>query len=134
MGMVLGSQPKSVVSARSFIPRASVAVLFCLLLVSLFLLGCKADPPMTEDEIAGRELYNSRCAHCHEENDLGLKKLPPNLHHIFADQTLPSGTPATDDQVRRIILEGKGVMPPFKGRFDPVQMQQMLAWLHHGML
>jgi mono/diheme cytochrome c family protein len=93
--------------------------------------GCKKSP-LTEQEAAGQHLYNRSCAHCHEENDLGLKKLPPNLHHVFGDQTLASGAPATDDQVKRTILEGKGLMPPFKDRFNPVEMQQLLAYLHHG--
>jgi mono/diheme cytochrome c family protein len=104
-----------------------------LALAAMLSVGCKkSPPPLTEDEAAGQHLYNRSCAHCHEENDLGLRKIPPSLHHVFANQTLPSGTPATDDQVRRILLEGKGLMPPFAGRFSPVEMQQLLAWLHHG--
>lgn len=104
-----------------------------LMLAVVAVAGCKkTPPPLTDEEAAGRHLYNRSCAHCHEENDLALKKIPPNLHHVFRDSTLPSGAPATDEQVRRTILEGKGLMPPFVGRFDPAEMQQLLAYLHHG--
>jgi len=74
-----------------------------------------------------------RCAHCHEFNDLGLKKVPPNLHGLFTRTTLPSGAPATDVQVARTVLTGKGMMPSFAGRFTVKQMEALLAYLHTDM-
>jgi mono/diheme cytochrome c family protein len=81
----------------------------------------------------GKHLYEIRCAHCHEDNDLALKKVPPDLHRVFSKPTLPSGTPATDLEVRRVVLDGKGMMPAFKGRFDDAQMTALLAYLHTGL-
>lgn len=81
----------------------------------------------------GKHLYQVRCAHCHEDNDLGLKKVPPDLHRLFNKSTLPSGTPATDAQVRQVVLAGKGMMPAFTGRFDDAQMAALLAYLHTGL-
>jgi mono/diheme cytochrome c family protein len=74
-----------------------------------------------------------RCAHCHEDNDLALKKVPPNLHGVFSRSTLPSGAAATDTEVRHVVLAGKGMMPAFTGRFDEKQMSALLAYLHTGL-
>ncbi len=78
-------------------------------------------------------MYQVRCAHCHEENDLGLKKIPPNLHRVFATPTLPSGAAATDVDVQHVVLAGKGLMPSFAGRFPDEQMAALLAYLHTGL-
>jgi mono/diheme cytochrome c family protein len=78
----------------------------------------------------GKHLYQVRCAHCHEDNDLALKKVPPDLHEIFERPKLPSGVPATDAEVRRVVLMGKGMMPAFTGRFNETQMSALLAYLH----
>src|ERR1700759_3865786 len=65
-----------------------------LLLVDL--LGCRSTLPLTPQEEEGKHLYSVRCAHCHEDNDLGLKKKPPDLHQLFEHPALPSGASATD--------------------------------------
>ena len=95
--------------------------------------GCHAAAPLTAQEVEGKHLYDVRCAHCHEENDLALKKVPPDLHAVFTKATLPSGAPATDAQVRNVVLAGKGMMPSFNGRFDEAQMAALLAYLHTGL-
>ena len=97
------------------------------------MVGCHSMPKLTQQEIAGKYLYLGRCAHCHEENDLALKKVPPDLHAIFGRTTLPSGAPATDAEVRRMVLAGKGLMPAFDGRFTEEQMDALLAYLHTGL-
>jgi mono/diheme cytochrome c family protein len=97
-----------------------------------FLAGCRAKPALTSEQLEGQQLYNVRCAHCHEYNDLALKKVPPNLHGVFDSPTLPSGAPATDLNVVRTILSGKGMMPSFAGRFDQEQMDALISYLHAG--
>jgi mono/diheme cytochrome c family protein len=99
----------------------------------LSVLGCRSAPRLTPQQAEGRHLYDVRCAHCHEDNDLGLKKAPPNLHGIFERSTLPSGAVATDSEVERVVNSGKGMMPAFKGRFNDEQMAALLAYLHTGM-
>ena len=96
-------------------------------------IGCHQAPALTPQEAAGKLLYAVRCAHCHEDNDLALKKVPPDLHGAFSRTTLPSGAPATDDEVKRVVLAGKGMMPSFAGRFDNEQMSALLAYLHTGL-
>ena len=108
----------------------------CACLAALYtigLAGCHSAPSLTPQEAAGKHLYEVRCAHCHRDNDLGLKKIPPDLHGVFAGKTLPSGAPATDAEVRRVVLAGKGLMPAFTGRFTDEQMSALLAYLHTGL-
>jgi mono/diheme cytochrome c family protein len=97
------------------------------------LAGCRSAPSLTPQEAEGKHLYDARCAHCHEENDLALKKVPPDLHGLFDHKTLPSGIPLTDDAVRHNVLVGRGMMPGFAGRFDDEQMAALLAYLHAGL-
>jgi len=95
--------------------------------------GCHSTPRLTEEQAEGKHLYAVRCSHCHEDNDLALKKVPPDLHGIFERSALPSGAPATDPEVRRVVLAGKGFMPSFAGRFTEMQMTELLAYLHTGL-
>jgi mono/diheme cytochrome c family protein len=97
------------------------------------LAGCHSTPPLTPQEAEGKHLYQVRCAHCHEENDLALKKMPPDLHGVFRKPNLPSGAPASDAEVQRVVLAGKAMMPSFAGRFTDGQMAALLAYLHTGL-
>jgi len=122
---------------RRMIPasrKAAFGSLAGLFSSSLLLLGgCRGTPALTAQQAAGKHLYTVRCAHCHEDNDLALKKVPPNLHGVFTHTTLPSGAPATDVQVERVVLSGKGMMPSFAGRFTQEQLAALLAYLHTGL-
>ena len=95
--------------------------------------GCHSAVRLTAQEAEGKHLYAGRCAHCHEENDLNLKKVPPDLHGVFERSKLPSGAPATDADVRRVVSDGKGLMPGFAGRFTEAQMAALIAYLHTGL-
>jgi mono/diheme cytochrome c family protein len=114
-------------------PVCLSAPLLAIVAVALFCTGCHDAPKLTTQEAQGKHLYQVRCAHCHEDNDLGLKKVPPDLHGVFDKSTLPSGAPATDAQVKQVVLGGKGMMPAFTGRFDEAQMSALLAYLHTGL-
>jgi mono/diheme cytochrome c family protein len=113
--------------------RSAGSSFLLLSLVSVSpLAGCHSQPPLSPQQLEGQHLYNVRCAHCHELNDLALKKVPPDLHGVFNRATLPSGAPATDLNIERTILSGKGMMPSFAGRFTDEQMAALLAYLHAG--
>lgn len=94
------------------------------------LTGCHSTPSLNPQQAEGKHLYEVHCAHCHRDNDLQLKKVPPDLHDLFARTTLPSGAPATDVQVERTILSGRGMMPPFAGRFTQDQLDALVVYLH----
>jgi len=109
-------------------------VLFCAgTAAGLSQAGCHGAPALTPQEAEGKHLYSGRCAHCHEDNDLALKKVPPDLHGVFNRTTLPSGVAATDAAVQQNVLQGKGLMPGFAGRFTEEQMAALLAYLHTGL-
>jgi mono/diheme cytochrome c family protein len=101
-----------------------------LLIPALILTGCR--PQLTPQQAEGQHLYQNRCSHCHEENDLALKPPPPSLSNLLRHSRLPSGAPATDAQVIRTVLGGKGNMPSFAGRFTEEQMDALVAYLHTG--
>jgi mono/diheme cytochrome c family protein len=94
--------------------------------------GCRSASPLTAQQAEGKHLYDVRCAHCHEDNDLALKKVPPDLRGLFRRKKLPSGIPATDAAVANNVLKGRNMMPGFAGRFDQEQMAALLAYLHAG--
>ena len=104
-----------------------------LLALGLLLIACHSPGELTPQQAAGKHLYQVRCAHCHEDNDLALKKVPPDLHGLFDHNNLPSGIPATDETVKHNVLAGRGMMPGFAGRFDDEQMAALLAYLHTGL-
>jgi mono/diheme cytochrome c family protein len=112
------------------VSRVVAGLSFCFILP---LGGCHRTPPLTDQELAGKHLYEERCAHCHRDNDLALKKVPPDLHDVFLHPTLPSGSPATEMNVERTVLSGKGMMPSFAGRFTQEQMAALLSYLHTGL-
>lgn len=98
--------------------------------VSTLLAGCHAAPSLTAQQAEGKRLFDTGCAHCHEENDLHLKKVPPNLHGLFDHKTLPDGDAATDAQVERTLLAGKEMMPSFAYQLTQEQIDALLAYLH----
>lgn len=106
---------------------SGVALAACAVMIPA---GCHVRSALTPQQKEGKRLYDTGCAHCHEENDLHLKKVPPNLHGIFSHKTLPDGAPATDAEVERILLAGKGLMPSFAYQMTKEQMDALLAYLH----
>lgn len=114
--------------ARKYVRGAYVAVFAAA--AALAIAGCHSAPALTAQQTQGKELYDARCATCHEQNALGLNPAPPNLHKVLKTSTLPSGAPATDAQVQQTILQGKGMMPSFRGRIATDQMSALLAYLH----
>ncbi|MEI9969158.1 MAG: cytochrome c [Terracidiphilus sp.] len=95
--------------------------------------GCRPAPTLTMQQAEGKHLYDVGCAHCHEENDLHLKKVPPSLHGVFNRNTLPDGEPVTDAEVEKVLISGKGMMPPFEYQMTREQMDAVVAYLHTGL-
>lgn len=106
---------------------------FLAALLATGLAGCRAKAVLTPQEAEGKRVYAVGCAHCHEENDLHLKKVPPDLHGLFRKDKLPGGEPATDAEVERVLMTGKGMMPSFAYQMTKEQMEALLAYLRTGM-
>jgi mono/diheme cytochrome c family protein len=115
--------------------RACGWMLFWLAVAAggLLAAGCRSAPKLTAQQVEGKHVYDVGCAHCHEENDLHLKKVPPNLHGLFERNMLPDGEPATETQVERVVTTGKGTMPSFAYQMTKEQMDALIAYLHTGM-
>lgn len=101
--------------------------------VGVVLAGCHSALPLTPQQAEGKHVYQVGCAHCHEDNDLALKKVPPNLHGLFHHKTLPDGEAATDANVERVVMTGKGMMPSFAYQMTQEQLNAVVAYLHTGM-
>jgi mono/diheme cytochrome c family protein len=102
-------------------------------LITAGVAGFRPAPTLTPQQVEGKHLYDVGCAHCHEQNDLRLKKVPPSLHGLFSRSTLPDGEPATDAEIEQILMTGKGTMPSFAYQMTKEQMDAVVAYLHSGL-
>jgi mono/diheme cytochrome c family protein len=100
-----------------------------LVLMLAILTGCSASGRGVQ-ESKGRALFQFHCAPCHEMPPPDLLKEPPKLNGIFNSKTLPSGAPATDEQVRKVIIEGLRTMPAFDKRLKEDEVRDLIAYLH----
>ena len=105
---------------------------FFAISVGLALSACRTRTALTPQQAEGKRVYEVGCAHCHEENDLRLKKVPPDLHGLFSASKLPGGEPATDAAVQQVLMKGKGMMPSFAYQMSREQMAAVIAYLHAG--
>jgi len=120
----------------TYIRKHSLALL-CTIAGTAFtcaaLAGCHSQPALTKQQAEGKHVYEEGCAHCHEDNDLALKKVPPNLHNLFRHERLPDGEPATDAEVEHVVMTGKGMMPSFAYQMTQDQLSALIAYLHTGL-
>lgn len=104
-----------------------------VLLLAIYLSSCSGDVSdrrTSEARQRGQGLYALWCAPCHEANDLHLVKEAPRLAGLFLQQTLPSGAASTDEQVRKTISEGRGIMPPFRRTLNQDEVDDLMQFLH----
>jgi mono/diheme cytochrome c family protein len=85
---------------------------------------------LSEDEMQGQELFELHCAPCHQGAHPDLRKQPPKLEGLFQSKSLPSGAPATDAQVRKTIIAGRGTMPAFDQRLSEEDVDDLVKYLH----
>lgn len=110
--------------------EAGLASILTIFVIGCSRLGSTHGAPAQEAPLRGKQLYDQYCAMCHDATDLHLIKDPPKLDGLFQKQTLPSGEPATDEQVRKTILDGRGIMPPFEQNLDAEDVNELLRYLH----
>jgi mono/diheme cytochrome c family protein len=104
-------------------------------LLCILAIGCSRNnmdygPAFASAETCGELVYERNCSPCHDAQNLQLLKQPPKLVGLFRHQTLPSGAPAMEQQVRKTILGGRGIMPPFEHTLDKQQINDLLKYLH----
>ena len=106
-----------------------------VVLIGLFFSGCSRNnmnygPAFASAETRGEVVYERNCSPCHDAQNLQLLKQPPKLTGLFQRRQLPSGAPTTDEQVRKTIVSGRGIMPPFEHTLDKQQVDDLLKYLH----
>jgi hypothetical protein len=87
-------------------------------------------PRFASAETRGPVVYEKNCSQCHDADNLPLLKQPPKLKELFEKKELPSGAPATDEQVKKTILEGRASMPSFDRILEQKQIDDLLKYLH----
>ena len=102
----------------------------CLICAASFLLTGCSSLGLSGAELHGARLFDLHCAECHEESNPDLKKQPPKLKGLFRSKRLPSGAPATDQQVHKTIIEGLGTMPAFDQRLSDQEVDDLVKHLH----
>ena len=115
--------------------RTTCISIALLALIVFFSTGCSRNnmdygPAFASAETRGEVVYERNCSPCHDAQNLQLLKQPPKLGGLFRHQQLPSGAPATDEQVRKTIVTGRGIMPPFEHTLDKQQVDDLLKYLH----
>lgn len=120
---------------KALLPGWPPVIAGLTLLAASSLPGCSRNnldygPAFASAETRGSVVYERNCSPCHDAENLQLLKPPPKLQGLFQKKTLPSGAPATDEQVRQTILNGRGIMPPFGQTLDRKQVDDLLKYLH----
>ena len=91
-------------------------------------LAAAADTPASGetdgDAAAAEAVYVEQCSVCHV---VGSDAFGPDLTGIMKKPTLSSGQPLTDENLRRLILDGLGSMPRIP--LDDRQLQLLVAYL-----
>jgi len=74
-----------------------------------------------------RTVFNGTCASCHGQNGtptaVGKSLNAPDLASTDVQKH-------TNTELKEIISNGKGNMPPFKGRLSEAQINSLAAYLH----
>ena len=118
--------------------RPKAPALLAVVTVALAILsGCNAERRksdaelgLTPEQAAGRKIYDSQCARCHEPYSTRGKK-GPGLQGVFQRPYLSmSGLPANDERVTDIVRLGRNEMPAYSQTLSSQDVQDLLAYLH----
>jgi mono/diheme cytochrome c family protein len=104
-------------------------LLLAALLALFSLTACRNKESFSNAELEGQRLYDTHCYECHENPHPDLHKQPPNLHGLFQSKAFPSGLPATDEQARKTIIDGRGTMPAFDRRLREEEARDLVKYL-----
>ncbi|HYW67895.1 MAG TPA: cytochrome c [Candidatus Dormibacteraeota bacterium] len=78
----------------------------------------------------GKEMYDVDCALCHGADGSGITDLAKGMELKMPDFRDPASLKAlTDGQMYSSIYNGKGKMPPEKGRGKPGQMWDLVNYV-----
>jgi mono/diheme cytochrome c family protein len=98
-----------------------------LFFLVIWLSACQSKEEITYKQYLanGRDLYETKCANCHQSSGLGLGKLYPNIsNYRFLENK---------DTLTCIILKGKGAMPA-QPQLQPLDLAMLTTYLQHNFL
>jgi mono/diheme cytochrome c family protein len=93
--------------------------------------GCKRKEVEGSARAEAKHLFDSICAKCHGADGRGgvpAAEGQPSPRN-FCDPAFH--TSRSDDELRRVIREGKGPMPPFAALFDEAQTTLLVDYIRH---
>jgi cytochrome c len=76
---------------------------------------------------AGKDLFEGKCSDCHNTDSKEAKD-GPGLQGV-KDGKLPSGKPATRDNILDLLNKGRDAMPPFKELLSDQQKEDVIAYV-----
>jgi mono/diheme cytochrome c family protein len=79
------------------------------------------------DVKAGATIFQAKCADCHEAYSKEAKT-GPGLKGV-KDGKLPSGAPATQETILKLIEDGREEMPPFADILSSQQKKDVSAYV-----
>lgn len=117
--------------------RFAVIAFFCLscalVLGGIVLLQSKPSfaRHASGDASAGRDIFRESCQHCHGPNGRGDGQMAEYLTPPPADLSSSATQARTDDELRKVIIEGrKGTaMDGFDGAFEDPQLIDLVAFI-----
>jgi cytochrome c2 len=98
-----------------------------LTLASLGLLLAVGLPLTAADAKKGEAAFES-CAPCHN-SDSTEAKVGPGLKGLFKHEKLVNGKPVNEANVKALITDGSGAMPPFGDAISAEDKDNIIAYL-----
>jgi len=91
--------------------------------------GCQKKQIEGNTSAEAKRLFDSVCGKCHGSDGRGgvpaAEGTPAPRN--FSDASFQASR--TDDELKNVILHGKGVMPPFKALFDDTQTTLLVNYI-----
>ena len=85
---------------------------------------------LAERATIGKDLFNDRCALCHEVDSARRKPLGPSLNGLFRRTTLVTGKPVNAENVKEVIWMGPTPgMPAFRYTLSDRQIDDVVEYL-----
>jgi cytochrome c5 len=116
---VIAIEPQSLMREQSLIRARNSHVSINVISAS----AEEAAPPPVEnivvDAQAAETIYEQSCISCHGGNLEG--GVGPNLQQV--------GGNLTKQQIQKVLLNGRGMMPAFKGKLTDEEITNLVGWL-----
>ena len=81
------------------------------------------------DPAKGKQLFKGKCAICHFDTSTA-ERVGPGMKGLFKLEKMPkSGLAPTEENVRKLILDGSGTMQPFRDVLTRQQLADLIAYL-----